>query len=278
MTVPIGGRPVSWLLILIFFHLSLLSLQVRNKEGHLMLRSWGLLAITPIASGLHFFKTTLASGWSRYLFLLKTEDENRRLRNENTHLQMEVSQLKNLAALLPQSEDYQRVKQQYRFKAITVAVIGKGAPSYSHLLIINAGSRQGIRRNTAIVDLKGVVGRVVSVSPSSAEVEPITNHGAGVGAWLEHQGLEGLALGDNQSTMVLDYIPNTVNVRLGDSVVTSGTDRIYPKGLPIGRVVDSQQGSAIYRRIRVQPAVDLARLTTALAIVQPAPDTGVFPP
>lgn len=269
MSLSAASRPLSCLLIFIFFHLSLLSLQIRNDEGRLLLRSWGLLAITPVASGLHFVKTKLESGWSHYLLLLQTEEENRRLRDENIQLQMEVRQLKNLAALLPQSQDYRRVEEQYRIETIMVAVIGKGAPSYRDLLIINAGARQGIRRDTAIVASEGVVGRVVIVSPFSAGVEPITNQGAGVGAWLENQDLEGLAIGNNENTMVLDYIPNTVNVRVGDSVVTSGTDRIYPRGLPIGRVVDSQTGSAIYQRIRVRPAVDLARLTTALAVVQP---------
>ena len=95
----------------------------------------------------------------------------------------------------------------------------------------------------------------------------ITNAGAAAGAMLEDSRLQGVVQGNGSTTLRLDFIPNYEQVEVGDIVYTSGTDRIYPKGLPIGRVITSGRGPAIHRDIELAPFVDYLRLEEIMVVI-----------
>ncbi len=94
----------------------------------------------------------------------------------------------------------------------------------------------------------------------------ITNDSAAAGAMLEDSRLQGVIQGDGSLTMTWNFIPNYESVEVGDIVYTSGTDRLYPKGFPIGRVVKSRKGVTVYRDIQVEPFVDYLRLEEIMVV------------
>jgi rod shape-determining protein MreC len=266
VTQSLLSRPRLTLACLLVVNLLLLSVQVRTQEGRLLIRSASLWVFTPLSASLHFATTGIRDGVRQYFILHEAERENQVLRAENQRLQVELHQLRGLRNLMMRLEDYQHLQEQYSFHTTVAGVVWKSAPFYSHRLFINAGTRQGVTRNTAIIAAEGIVGRVWSITPLSAEVELITNAGAAAGGVLGDTGLEGVVQGDGSTLLSWNYIPNFESVSVGDIVYTSGSDQIYPKGLPIGRVISSRKGSMTYREIELEPFVDCSRLEEVMVV------------
>ncbi len=270
-------RPLVWLLVLLAFHIFLLSLQVRDKRGRILLRSWGLTLATPLTEGVYWAVRGTAGFFEGYFFLVGLREDNQRLRRQNAELQVEVARLKAVADLLPRSRDYEKLRQRFDFETWVAGVILLSAPFHRGRMLIDAGGLHGVRQDSAVITPQGIAGRVVAVSPFQSEVELITNAGAGAGALIEGTRLQGVVQGEDNDTglLRLDYIPNVEPVERGAVVLTSGADQIYPRGLVIGEVVFSEKGNMIYRNVQVRPAVDFSRLEEVLVV---APDSGASSP
>jgi len=117
----------------------------------------------------------------------------------------------------------------------------------------------------------------VLVTGNGCQVQLITNRDASVGVIVERTRAPGVVRGTENLWLDLNYISNTVEVDIGDIILTSGLDGIYPKGLPIGKVVDSQKGKTGFRTIRVQPSADLVHLEEVLILLGP-PKPAPSPP
>ncbi len=259
MIALLQRKPFAPLAILLLANLLLLSVQVRNAEGRLLLRSGSLLLFTPIASTVHFMVDGVTGAVKRYALLYSAQRENLLLREENARLGVELAQLRGIDSLISHREDGPMLQEQFLFDTFPVPVIWKSPPFYAHRLVINAGSLQGIRKDDAVITPQGIVGRVWATTPFTSEVELITNDSAAAGAMLEDSRLQGVTQGDGSVTLKWNFIPNYESVEVGDIVYTSGTDRLYPKGFPIGRVVRSRKGGTGYRDIQVEPFVDYLR-------------------
>ena len=259
-------KPLVSLAVLLLSNLLLLSVQARNAEGRLLLRSGSLLLFTPIASTVHFMVDGVTGAVKQYALLYSAQKENLLLREENARLGVELAQLRGIDSLISRREVGPMLQEQFLFDTFLVPVIWKSPPFYAHRLIINAGSLQGIRKDDAVITPQGIVGRVWATTPFTSEVELITNDSAAAGAMLEDSRLQGVTQGDGSVTLKWNFIPNYESVEVGDIVYTSGTDRLYPKGFPIGRVIRSRKGGTVYRDIQVEPFVDYLRLEEIMVV------------
>ncbi len=261
-----GRKPIVFLGAMLLLNLSLLSVQVQTEEGRLLIRSWSLLVFSPIASGVHFLTSRTTDALDQYALLYSAEAENRRLRAENMRLKVMLTQLQGVESLLSHRSDSHHLQEQFVFDTFLAPIIWKSPPFYAHRLVIDAGTYQAVSRDEAVITADGIVGRIWTTTPFTAEVELITNSGAAAGGMLKDSRLQGVIQGDGSRLLRWDFIPNYESVAVGDVVYTSGDDRIYPKGLPIGRVVRSNRGSMIYRDIWVEPFVDYLRLEEILVV------------
>lgn len=267
MTEFIQKRPFIFLFILLIVHVFLLSVQVRSEDGRVLLRSWGLWILTPIASALHLVTGSIESAAERYAFLYNAKRENQSLSAENGRLKVELEQLRTLQSTFSRIQDYERARNGYLFDTLLAGIISKRAPFHSQRFVLNVGTRDGVKKDAAVITPSGLVGRVWVVSPFSAEVELITNSGAAAGAMLNDSRLQGVIQGDGSTLLRWNFIPNFEDVKVGDIAYTSGTDRIHPKGLPIGRVIQSEKSRLIYREIVVEPFVDYSRLEEVMIVI-----------
>lgn len=266
-------RPAATLIVLLLLQGVLLSFQVRNERGQRLIRSWSLMAFTPIAAALDSAVTGLADGASAAQGLWQAHSENSRLEAENLRLRLEVARLRRLESLLPRLEPYRPLAREYGTRLVMGSVIWNDPPYFGRQIILNAGSRDQVAVDSAVVSALGVVGRVRETAPFSCWVELLTNPGASAGALLGPERLPGIVSGDGSPLLRMDFISNSKSVNIGDAVIASGTDRIYPKDFPVGTVVDSKPGPMGLLLIQVQPAADLMRLQEAAVIlaVEPRP-------
>jgi rod shape-determining protein MreC len=145
------------------------------------------------------------------------------------------------------------------------------APSYlSNVLYVDRGSASGIRVDSPALSGDGVIGRVILTSPHNSQVQLITNADASIGVMVERTRSPGVLKGSGNDLLSLNYISNTEQIEVGDMVVSSGLDGIYPKGLPVGRIVESYKGKSVFRVIQVAPQADLMRIEEVLILPGPS--------
>jgi rod shape-determining protein MreC len=150
-------------------------------------------------------------------------------------------------------------------------VIAAGATPDFRTLTIDKGAGDGIAADMAVIAPAGVVGRVVVPSGGAAKVQLLIDRNAAAGAIVERSRAQGLVVGTGEDRLRMDYVSETADVAVGDTIVTSGIDGIYPKGFVIGRVEAVEKSGGGYKEIAVRPAVDFTSLEEVLVVLTPSP-------
>ena len=150
---------------------------------------------------------------------------------------------------------------------IAARVIGASPDSGSLVVNIDRGSRDGIRRDMGVITPDGVVGKIFAVYPDISQVLLMGDKDSGVGALLADTRTQGPVKGTGEPLLSLEYISSDEKVTVGEAVLTSGQDRIFPKDLPVGKVVDfASDPKSPFMKIRVKPAAHLDRLEEVLVL------------
>jgi len=198
--------------------------------------------------------------------LQNTTKENEQIRRENDALKLQVAQLQvkaaeadRLAVLLSFRKSHADVPM------ITARVIGTGAGTASLMIQLDRGERDGIRKNMGVNTPDGVVGKVVEAYPNASQVLLLTDKESGVGAMLADSRIQSPVGGQGEPLLVMKYVPNDDEVNLGERVITSGMDRIFPRDLPVGTVTEIKAGNP-FKQIRVKPSANLERLEEVLVL------------
>ncbi len=131
--------------------------------------------------------------------------------------------------------------------------------SWLQTLLLYVGDAEVVR-NQAVVSADGLVGRVVVAPHPYAKVQLVTDRAASVGGMVERTRRQGVVRGSSPGSLDFAYVPLQADIRVGDLVVTAGIDGIYPRGLPIGTVVEVKPGDELFHEIRLTPAVDFGVL------------------
>ncbi len=260
------GRAIIILIPLLLLHLTLISLQIEEPKGTILLKRWILVASTPFIDISSTISRAVLHGWRNYVWLRGARDENERL-------QETVRQLSLRERALHESELENRRLQQllefrdsHSFATLGAHVVGRVPGFLSNVTYVDRGTESGIVVDQPVVSDIGIVGRIVLVARNHSQVQLMTNPDASVGVMVERTRTPGVLRGTGNPLLELDYISNTEQVNAGDVVVTSGLDGVFPKGLLVGRVVDSRKGKSVFRLIQVEPFVDLLRIENVLIL------------
>jgi rod shape-determining protein MreC len=121
-------------------------------------------------------------------------------------------------------------------KAVLGEISHMGRDPFTHVVVVNRGSQHGIKAGQAVVDSKGVIGQVTRVYPFTSEVTLITDKELSIPIQIERNQLRAIAFGEGNNTLDIPYLPTNVDIQVGDKLVTSGIDGIYPSGLAVAIV------------------------------------------
>ena len=241
-----------------------------------LIRQWAVAIITPFERGFVHSEQWVRHRWSDYFYLRGISRENTELRGQIERMRLEQVRMEQDAAQARRIQALLQFKEQYISKTVAAQVIGSSGSETSHLIYIDRGSNEGIEPNMAVITPAGIVGKVLHVYPSTAQVLEITDQTSGVGATLVKSRLQGIVKGQPDGNPNLAYIMADESVEPGEDVITSGGDRIFPKGLPIGKVASVSPGKDLFLNVRVTPAANLSSMEEVLVIthiVEKEPDT-----
>lgn len=264
-------RNPSILVIVVFAQVLVLAMQVkRPTEGGStrLVRLWVVNSITPVE------KTLVNSGhwvrglWGNYLYLRGVRQENRELRQEIERMRVEQVRLREDAGQARRLQALLAFKEQFISQTLPAQVIGTSGSDQSRTIYIDKGSSDGVKPDMAVITPDGIVGKVLRVFHSSAQVLEINDQSSGVGAILENSRLQGILQGTASGEVLMRYVMSDERVQRGERVLTSGGDRIFPKGLPIGNVVNSATGSDLFLNIRVKPTANLSKIEEVLVVTK----------
>jgi len=186
-------------------------------------------------------------------------EENRKLRERVAELEGANNQLKESQAELDRIRADLGFAKSAGNRLIAADIISMKSDPKFDTMVISRGSGDGVKTTSVVVTRDGVVGRVFEVEPGSAAVLMLTDQKSGVGARVQRSRAIAICEGDNLSTLSMLGLPNTADVRVGDSVVTSGLGGVYPGGLLIGAVSEVRRDAAnggMVVRIKPQVAFD----------------------
>jgi len=213
--------------------------------------------------------------WQDYVDLRNIRQENLRLQREAAVLQRRIDQLEEQVLETQRLQGLLAMRETWRASFVAARVVGKDATNWFKTILIDRGSRAGVRRNLPVVAPDGLVGRVVEVTPSTAKVQLVTDPVSSSGALMQRTRVTGIAVGNLGAGLKVRYLPLLADVVVGDDVVTSGMGGVFPKGIPVGRVTAVERKSgALFQEALLQPMVDLGRLEEVLVLMNTEPLEG----
>lgn len=271
VAIPSRHKSLALLAGVLIAQLLLLAVQVKRDSRGRLIRVWAVTAVSPFERSGAWGLGKISGVWNHYFALQSTSRENEALRVENDALKLTISQLESKAAEADRLLALMNFRQsQPKVPMITARVIGASAGTASRIVEIDRGERDGIRRNLAVITPDGAVGKVIEVYRDNAQVLLLTDKEGGVGAMLVGSRIQGPVGGTGEPLLTMKYVATDDKVDVGEKVVTSGMDKIFPRDIPVGTVQEVKPGTP-FKQIWLRPAAKLERLEEVIVLLTPEP-------
>lgn len=273
----IRQRAPIWLLMLLCANLAILAVDARdNATKQRKFRVWAQTFASP------FQRVTSKAGGSSVSLINRIRnfntaaDENERLKQQVSQLELQLRTAQEAANETERLKGILKLKDTTGYDFVPARVIARDPSAWFNTITISAGSASGLELNMPVVNSSGIVGRVVAVSPWSSQVMLITDEQAAAGAVVGQLGQSnalGSVRGVGKAGLVeMRYVSGLEKVEIGDFVLTTGQDGIYPAGLNVGDVVEVRHGTATQPHlIYVRPSARLDQLKELAVLRYHAP-------
>jgi rod shape-determining protein MreC len=268
--LDIRRRTGVLLFVVTLGHIFLISVQVQSKSGVPMLEAVTFGVFARVQGGASAVIHGVRDFWGNYVGLRGVRAENESLRSRVAELEVRLQEQRALAARSSRLQELLNLQSSTTLPTLAADVIAGNPNPGMRTITIGRGSADGVLANMAVISPAGVVGRVVGAPAAhAARVQLLIDRDAAAGAVTERTRAGGMVLGvvDRDPPLTMDLVPNTSDVKAGDTIVASGADGIYPRGFAIGRVESAERGTGLYRAITVRPAVDFSSLEEVLVVL-----------
>ena len=250
-----------FIVIILAVSLIMLSYNFKNAPTSGFVRKIVLEVAAPVQYVLNASARSVGDAWSRYIFLVGMEDENRNLKKKINELKadlilyqegyLEAERLKKLLS----------IKDDYEYHLVSARVIGKEQAALSKTILINKGGTQGLRVGMPVLAEPGLIGRIIDISWHASKVLLLIDESSNIDAIVQRSRVQGIINGAGSRGCIMKYVSKAQDVKEGDIIVSSGLGGIFPKGLMLGVVssVDRQE-SGLFLKIKIAPSIDFSKL------------------
>ncbi|PLX81830.1 MAG: rod shape-determining protein MreC [Desulfuromonas sp.] len=243
-----------------------------KKREHTTLFERAVLRLAaPLQGALSAPWELLADKWERYLYLVRTEDDNARMHEENRTLKAELAGLQEVRLANERLRLLLDFRDRVALPALPAQVVAEDASNWFRTVVIDKGLEDGVREGMPVVVAEGVVGRIIRCGAHQARVLLITDASSAVASLVQRNRTRGVCRGRGQ-TLTLEFALRLEDIKAGDRIVTSGMGGVFPKGLVIGEVVKVYRGDyGLFQSVEMAPATDFARLEEVLVLLGEEP-------
>lgn len=275
MSANTAQQKAPWILAaLLLSQVVLMSTNARHPDSEQsVLRIWMVTAFAPVVRVGDSMISSVKGAGASYIDVRHAREENIELREKVDQLTAERNNALERAAELDLLRMQLALPTRPQYRELAANVISRDASLWFRRLTIDRGTLDGVKRDMPVTTAGGIVGRVISVGPNFAMVQVITDKHAGVGAMLQTSRAMGELRGLDNYRSELKNISTSEKVEVGESVVTTGLDRIYPKGLLVG-IVESIEvdPNAPWHKIIVKPVAPVDRVEHVVVLLVEAKD------
>jgi rod shape-determining protein MreC len=244
------------------------SLNLRHKEKANAVERMIMSVTAPVCDGITGVTRLMDRVWTDYVALVDVRTENRKLRDTISVLNRRVMDANEAVVANERLKKLLDLKTVMRIPSVTATIIGEDGAPWFKTVLIDRGSADGLQEGMPVVAVDGVAGLVVKVSSASARVQLLTDHASGIAGVIQRSRARGVVKGMGRGKCRLEFTLKEDDVKIGDTVVTSGIGGIFPKGLPVGEITMVRKGEyGIFQTIEIRPAVNLSRLEEVLVLM-----------
>jgi rod shape-determining protein MreC len=266
-----GRRARSLLVAAVLGHVLLISAQVATPAGPSLLRTTVVAVVTEFQEASWLVVGAIRSVWDGYAALRGVRADNTRLTQENVELRVQLQQARANAAGADDMRALLALRPRLAWKTTGADVVAGSISPDFRAITIDKGLRDGIARDMPVISSTGVLGRVALPAGNTSTVQLIIDRSAAAAVRIDRSRTEGIALGNGDGTLRLEYLSTTADIQQGDTVVTAGVDGVYPPGLALGQIERVERAGPTYRQVVIRPFADFSRLETVLVLLAPAP-------
>jgi rod shape-determining protein MreC len=238
-----------------------------DKGGVRLIRSWVVGVVTPPERLLHGTGRGIRGLWTNYVDLIHVRQQNKALKSELDRVRLEEDSMAEDARQGQRLQGLLGFKEKYVYKTVAAQVIGTSGTEQSQVLLIDKGSKDGIKPDMPVITPDGIVGKTRDVFRHTSQVLEISDTTSGAGVILEKTRIRGVLRGDTWGQPEIVNVSPDERIQRGEAVLTSGGDAIYPRGLAVGtvdRVRPDPEGTLV--NVLIKPSANLSRLEEVLVI------------
>ena len=233
-----------------------------------LIRMWTTSTVTPFERGAHAIGSGVRNGWQNYIDLRHVRQQNKDLQGQLTRMRIEQAAIAEDALQGRRLQALLGFRERYVGSTVAAQVIGASGSDQSHVLTIDKGSKDGLKPDMAVITPDGIVGKLRDVFPSTSQVLEIDDQSSGAGVILESTRIRAILHGTIAGRVQIGNLTADSRIKPGETVLTSGGDQVYPRGLPVGTIesIAPDPDHQPYTAIVVRPAVNLNRVEEVLVI------------
>jgi rod shape-determining protein MreC len=203
--------------------------------------------------------------WRSYFDLVGVKQENERLRRRILELEQEAVRVAEVEQTDKRLQELLSLRSALEGDILVATIIGRDPLPWFSTLTIDKGEADGVHKSAAVLSPFGVVGQTMATGAHSARVLLLTDHNSGIDAVVQRSRARGIVEGALDGGCVMKYLKRDEDVEVGDRIVTSGLDGLFPKGIMIGEVTRVTRGNrGLLQVADIRPSVPLDRIEEVL--------------
>jgi rod shape-determining protein MreC len=257
---------------LVVSHLVVISRQVDVGGGTSLLEQVVFGLLSPVQASVSRLVAGVGSAWSAYVALRGVRAENQEMAARIRTLELQLEGARQQALEAERLRNLLALRAVVPLRTLAAEVVAREGLPWFRSVTLDKGERDGVALDAPVISASGVVGRVMSVGPRAARVQLLLDRDAGVGVLIERSRATGVASGQvgleeaGHPELLMKYVSVLADVEVGDRVLTSGLDRIYPKGLVVGRVRSVGTATGLFKEVFVTPTARFDQLEEVLVV------------
>ncbi|MBI5207173.1 MAG: rod shape-determining protein MreC [Candidatus Firestonebacteria bacterium] len=257
-------------ILYLFISIVLMVTQINRPRRTSLIKELGLLILVPIQKTTMSVSKGINEVYRNIMELGTLRNENRKMIELLNNYKQQESIYQEVIIENQRLRKILNFKKHHSYNLISAEVIGKDPTNWFKTIIINRGTKYGIKKNMAVITPDGLVGKIVEGTKWTARVQLILDMNSSLGVIIQRTRTVGILRGLSQKICQLDYISRTKDVKIGDMVITSGLGGIFPKGIPIGKVSKIEKDNyGLFQKVEINPNVNFYNIEEVLILEKP---------
>jgi rod shape-determining protein MreC len=245
----------------------LISIQAGSRIDTGFVRIWILDSLAPMEKLVDRTLYGVVYVWDNYFALIGLHRENEELRGQVAGLRMQLDKQQQEILEVQRLRGLLEIRDSGIGRSVVARVIGRDPARGNQTVTVDKGLSHGVKPDSAVMTPDGIVGRVIHSSNFFSIVQLIIDSQSAVGVLEGATRRQAILRGTGGRDLELEYIDDDNDLKDGDVFITSGLDRIYPKGLPVGSIISIGPRRGLFKAIQVRPVADLGRLEEVICML-----------